>query len=142
MPAPTLKSIAALAGVSYGTVSRAINGSGYVAPETAARISAIVKELGYRPSSHAVSLRQRPTPIVGLAAPLVADQPLSSLVDPLRAELAAASVPLVICPVDGPLGGSLYLDMLLDDRLGAFVVTATHAADPALVEAARSGRIV
>jgi hypothetical protein len=55
---PTLKSIAALAGVSYVTVSRVVNGSEPVAPATAARVTAIVNELGYRPNGNAVTLHK------------------------------------------------------------------------------------
>jgi hypothetical protein len=140
---PTLKSIAALAGVSYATVSRAVNGSGYVAPTTAARIAAIVKELGYRPNGNALTLQGQRAPLVGLVVPTrgaaAADD---DLVDLLRSELASAGVPLVLCPVDGPLSEGPFLDLLLDGRLGALLVTAPYADDPALAEVARTGRAV
>lgn len=140
---PTLKSIAALAGVSYATVSRAVNGSGYVAPATAARIAAIVKELGYRPNGNALTLQGQRTPLVGLVVPTRgATSADDDLVERLRSELAAAGVPLVLCPVDGPLGDGPFLDLLLDGRLGALLVTAARADDPALAEVARTGRAV
>lgn len=47
--AGTIQRIAELAGVSRGTVDRAINGRGRVNEETAARISQIADELGYVP---------------------------------------------------------------------------------------------
>ena len=47
--AGTIQRIAELAGVSRGTVDRAINGRGRVSEETAARISQIADELGYVP---------------------------------------------------------------------------------------------
>ena len=140
---PTLKSIAALAGVSYATVSRAVNGSGYVAPATAARIAAIVKELGYRPNGNALTLQGQRAPLVGLVVPTRgATTAGDDLVALLRSELAAAGVPLVLCPVDGPLGESPFLDLLLDGRLGALLVTEGYADDPALAEVARTGRAV
>jgi phosphate/phosphite/phosphonate ABC transporter binding protein len=139
---PTLKSIAALAGVSYATVSRAVNDSGYVAPATAARIAAIVKELGYRPNGNALTLQGQRAPLVGLVVPTRGAGADDDLVDVLRLELAAAGVPLVLCPVDGRLGESPFLDLLLDGRLGALIVTASHADDPALAEVARTGRAV
>lgn len=64
------------------------------------------------------------------------------LLQRLRDDLTAAGAPLVLCPVAGPLGESLFLDLLLDGRLGALVVTAAHADDPALAEVARTGRAV
>lgn len=139
---PTLKSIAALAGVSYATVSRAVNGSGYVAPATAARIAAIVKELGYRPNGNALTLQGQRAPLVGLVVPPHDVDLDGRLLQQLRDGLTAAGVPLVLCPVEGSLGESLFLDLLLDGRLGALVVTAAHGDDPALAEVARTGRAI
>lgn len=138
---PTLKSIAALAGVSYATVSRVVNGSGYVAPSTAARVSAIVEELGYRPNGNALTLQGQRAPIVGMVVS-ARDSAGDDQLDRLRTELAASGIPLVFCPVDGSLADSLYIDLLLDGRLGALVVTAAHAADPALARVARTGRAI
>src|SRR5262249_13520430 len=82
--------------------------------------------------------------LVGLVVPMrspgAGEQDL--LLDALRSDLRVAGVPLVLCPVDGPLAESLFLDLLLDGRLGALIVTAGHADDPALVEVARTGRAV
>jgi phosphate/phosphite/phosphonate ABC transporter binding protein len=139
---PTLKSIAVLAGVSYATVSRAVNGSGYVAPATAARIAAIVKELGYRPNGNALTLQGQRAPLVGLVVPTRGAGVDDDLIDVLRTELAGAGVPLVLCPVDGRLGESHFLDLLLDGRFGALIVTASYADDPSLAEVARTGRAV
>jgi phosphate/phosphite/phosphonate ABC transporter binding protein len=139
---PTLKSIAALAGVSYATVSRAVNGSGYVAPATAARIAAIVKELGYRPNGNALTLQGQRAPLVGLIVPTRGIDLSGALIGELRAELTAAGVPLVLCPVEGSLDQSLFPDLLLDGRLGALVVTAAHGGDAALAELARTGRAI
>lgn len=46
----TIKEIAALAGVSRGTVDRVLNDRGAVNPETAERIRKIAKELDYKPN--------------------------------------------------------------------------------------------
>lgn len=46
----TIKEIAALAGVSRGTVDRVLNHRGSVNPETAERIEQIAKELDYKPN--------------------------------------------------------------------------------------------
>src|SRR5262249_19664229 len=88
---PTLKSIAQLAGVSYATVSRAINGAGSVSPETARRIQAIVDEIGYRPNGHALTLHGRAAPLVGLvqrAGVAAASGQQDLLVDVARRQLA------------------------------------------------------
>jgi phosphonate transport system substrate-binding protein len=139
---PTLKRIAELAGVSYATVSRAINGATDVAPATVRRVQAIVDELGYRPNGHALTLHGRTPPVVGLVMdprqPL-ADAPLA--VETRRA-LEAAGVPLVVCPVEGVLGSTPYLALLMDGRLGALIVSPTQAEEADVARVARTGRIV
>jgi phosphonate transport system substrate-binding protein len=97
---PTLKSIASLAGVSYATVSRVINGSGPVAPSTLERVSAIVKALGYRPNGHALTVQGQRLPIVGLVTPLRPDDESMSIANLVRPRLEQAGVPFVLCPVD------------------------------------------
>lgn len=52
----TLKEIAALAGVSRGTVDRVLNNRGSVNPETAQRVREIVEELHYQPNKAALTL--------------------------------------------------------------------------------------
>jgi LacI family transcriptional regulator len=55
---PTLKMVAAAAGVSWKTVSRVVNGELGVAPETRALVQRVAEELGYRPDTVASSLRR------------------------------------------------------------------------------------
>ena len=57
-------------------------------------------------------------------------------------ELAAAGSRWCCARSTARLGESLFLDLLLDGRFGALIVTAAHGADPALAEVARTGRAV
>lgn len=52
----TIKEIAALAGVSRGTVDRVLNHRGSVNPETASKIEEIAKALDYRPNKAGITL--------------------------------------------------------------------------------------
>ena len=54
----TLKDVAALAHVDVSTVSRTLNNSSYVHPDTRARVMAAVEELSYRPNVLARGLRR------------------------------------------------------------------------------------
>ena len=54
----TLKDVAALAHVDVSTVSRALNNTSYVHPETKARVMEAVKELSYHPNVLARGLRK------------------------------------------------------------------------------------
>lgn len=61
--------VAALAGVSKATASRALTGSGYVSAATRERVQQAAHELGYVPSTSAVSLATGRTRNVGVVMP-------------------------------------------------------------------------
>lgn len=63
---PTLKDVAKEAGVSYQTVSRAINARSDINAETRERIMQIIARLGYSPNRLAGSLRSKHTKVIGL----------------------------------------------------------------------------
>ena len=65
----TIKDIARKAGVSYATVSRALNGKYGVKPSTRERILGIAHRLGYRPNAIARGLVTRRTMTIGLIVP-------------------------------------------------------------------------
>lgn len=66
---PTLHDVAALAGVSFKTVSNVVNDYPHVAPATRARVNAAIAELGYKPNRVARSMRTGRTGAIGLAVP-------------------------------------------------------------------------
>lgn len=53
---PTIRDVAAAAGVSRGTVSRVINGGHWVSPEARAAVEAAIESTGYYANHHARSL--------------------------------------------------------------------------------------
>ena len=65
----TLKDVARLACVDISTVSRALNNTSYVHPETKKRVYAAAKELGYQPNVMAQALRQGKRRTIGVVVP-------------------------------------------------------------------------
>lgn len=65
----TLKDVAKLACVDISTVSRALNNTSYVHPDTKARIYAAVQELSYQPNVLAQGLRQGKRHTIGVVVP-------------------------------------------------------------------------
>jgi LacI family transcriptional regulator len=78
---PTGSDVAREAGVSPSTVSRALNGSGYAAPDVKARVLAAAERIGYVPDANARTLRSRSSRSVGVL--------ISDLRNPFYADLAA-----------------------------------------------------
>lgn len=64
---PTVRDVAALAGVSPMTVSRTMSGGQNVRPEVQERVREAVEKLGYRPNQSARNIRlSKPTGLVGV----------------------------------------------------------------------------
>jgi LacI family transcriptional regulator len=76
----TIKDIAKVAGVSYSTVSKAINNSPLVKKKTKDRILTIALQLGYEPNMAAKSLVSKKSQIIGIAWPTVERLAWSTLV--------------------------------------------------------------
>lgn len=72
---PTMRHVAALAGVGIKTVSRVINGEPNVSDATIARVRSAAEQLNYQPDLHAGNLRRtdRKTQTVGLLVGSVAN---------------------------------------------------------------------
>lgn len=67
MSRPTLKDVAAKAGVSYQTVSKVLNRRAQVSPGTEKRVLQAIEELNYRPNAAAQNLRQQHSNLIGYA---------------------------------------------------------------------------
>jgi DNA-binding LacI/PurR family transcriptional regulator len=66
----TITDLARLAGVSPGTVSRALAGKSLVNAKTREKIEALAREHGFRPNQMASGLRRQRTGVIGVAIPL------------------------------------------------------------------------
>jgi LacI family transcriptional regulator len=62
----TIKDVAKEAGVSVTTVSHVVNATRAVAPETHARVTEVIRRLGYSPSSIAKALKANRTHAIGM----------------------------------------------------------------------------
>lgn len=98
---PTMAMIAALAGVSKITVSRALRGSELVRPELRERVARIASEAGYRMNVAARSLRTRRTQTIAVVIEQLArdDRPIA---DPLLLTMIGGLLE-VLTPADHAL---------------------------------------
>jgi LacI family gluconate utilization system Gnt-I transcriptional repressor len=95
--AATFRDIAALAGVSTMTVSRALRGSQLVVPETRDRIKRAARELGYVPNLLAGALStKQPSQLVGAVVGTLSDATFAQTLSGLTDALGPAGLQLVV----------------------------------------------
>ncbi|MBU6146417.1 MAG: LacI family transcriptional regulator, partial [Paenibacillaceae bacterium] len=83
----TIKDIARLAGVSYSTVSKALNNSPLVRTEKKQRIRELAKQLGYQPNMVAKSLVSKRSMSIGIVLPSFDSSATGVLLEQVHNEL-------------------------------------------------------
>ena len=94
----TIREIAAFAGVSTATVSRVVNGSGYVSPATRRNVERVVGEHGYTANRSARGLSAGRTGLVGVTVPLIHPAYFSVIVAGVTEALYEQDMRIVLCP--------------------------------------------
>lgn len=92
----TIKDIANAAEVSFSTVSKALNDSPLVKPETKSKILKVAEDLGYEPNFIARRLVTKQTKTIGLVWPTVERAALSTLVTRINEEIEAHSYSMIL----------------------------------------------
>ncbi|MDT0323073.1 LacI family DNA-binding transcriptional regulator [Streptomyces millisiae] len=133
---PTIRDVAALAGVSKSAVSRVFNGQGGISEPTRERIQEAARKLGWSPSASASALRGERTRTIGLVIvqdpdALAADQFFAETVVGLEHELGPREYGLrlhVIGP-DPEQETALYERLARERRVDAFILTDSRVGD-------------
>lgn len=81
-----MQDVAAYSNVSHQTVSRVINNSDCVRPETRVKVEAAIEELGYRPNFIARSIVQGKTYTIGCISPSLTDYVFAKMIDSAKIE--------------------------------------------------------
>ena len=101
-PRATIKDVARLAGVSIASVSRVINHTADVSPETEARVKRAISALDYRPHLAARSLVRRRTNTIGLILPEFGDEYVSLLLRGIELEARKNDMGLLVFATQYP----------------------------------------
>ena len=97
----SIREVAKLAHVAPSTVSRALNGSGYVSEKSKNKIKKAVEELDYIPNQWIRNLYKKRTGIIGVMTPDIIHPYFSTLWNYLEAELDQYGYNVVICNTRG-----------------------------------------
>lgn len=122
--AVTVRDVAQLAGVSPGTVSKALNGQGQLREETRQRVQEAAEKLRFRPNQVARSLAEGRTYTVGMLTSDSFGRFTLPLMEGIEDSLGAGKVSTLLCDGRGdPLRERHYLAELLNRRVDGLVVT-------------------
>lgn len=128
--------LAKIAGVSAGTVSRALAGKDLVNKETRERIQALAREYGFRPNQMARRLRTQQTGVIGVVIPLgherrqhISDPFFMTLFGYLADELTESGHDLMLSRVIP--GDDEWLDRIVDSGMldGALVIGQSNQTE-------------
>jgi len=123
---PTMKEVAARAGVSIATVSRVINQNGYVATALQDKVRRTMGALNYQPSALARGLRRQETQSVGVLVPKLSQPFFSLLGHVIEQELFTQGYRAFLCSAEeDPDKESAYLEMLLRQRVDGVILVPT-----------------
>ncbi|MGV8834071.1 MAG: LacI family DNA-binding transcriptional regulator [Devosia sp.] len=121
----TIRDVAARAGVSIGTASKALNDNGRLKQETRDKVIAAAQALGFRPNAMAQSLHRAKSMTVGILSTDSFGRFTFPIVEALEERLAEHGIAVFMCnATDDPAREKQHLDQLLGKRIDGLLVTA------------------
>jgi DNA-binding LacI/PurR family transcriptional regulator len=137
----SLQEVARRAKVSIATVSRVLNESDKVVPETRAVVQKALRELGYRPNRVARRLRMKDgrAHLVGLIIPDIQNPFYAEIARGVEDAAYAARYALLLCNSDeNPEKERFYLDVMRDESVDGIVLPPFNDTDRAVAEIAKT----
>ena len=129
-PRVTLADVAARAGVSVGTASKALNGSGRMRPETRERVLGAADALGFTPNQHAQSLHSGRSWTVGLMTTDGIGRFSTPVLLGAEDALGAGKISVLLCDTRGDaIREQHHLRNLTERRVDGIIVTGRRT-DP------------
>jgi LacI family transcriptional regulator len=134
--ATTIRQVAAEAGVSIATASRALGGSTAVVEATRQRVLGVAAALNYTPSRLGRSLATGSTGNVGVILPDVTNPFYTSFLAALESALGARDLGILVGDSHESLDGERALIRRMHTQVDALVLASSRLPDAEIVEAA------
>jgi LacI family transcriptional regulator len=121
--AVTLKEVAAAAGVSRSTASRALSGSALIAPATRLTVQEAAERLGYRPNRAASSLRSKQSHLIGLVLNNLINASFHTIAEVVQRRASTEGYQVILCITDADAHTERsFLDMLADHGVDGLIM--------------------
>jgi DNA-binding LacI/PurR family transcriptional regulator len=138
----SLQEVARRARVSIATVSRVLNKSDKVVPETRATVEQALRDLGYRPSRVARRLRMNTghAHLVGLIIPDIQNPFYAEIARGVEDAAYASEYALILCNSDENLAKErFYLEVMQAESVDGIVLPPFNDTDAGVVELVKTG---
>jgi LacI family transcriptional regulator len=130
----TIYDVARIAGVAPITVSRVINNSGYVSPETRERVEKTIADLGYVPNRLAQGLRSKQTYTFGLVVTDITNPFWTTVARGVEDATHTAGFNVILCNTDeSEEKQDKYIRVLLQKQVDGFVIVPARSSDEVVV---------
>ena len=128
----TIKDVAAMAGVSFTTVSHVVNNTRPVSADVRAKVERAIAQLNYVPSAVARSLKARATATIGLVVPNSTNPYFAELARGIEDGCARQGFCMFFCNSDDdPAKQRNYLRILQEKRIDGLIIAS--AGDDAVL---------
>ncbi len=132
----TIKDLAEKAGVSYATVSRALNGRAEVSETTRARIIALAQEMGYQPNAVARSLVSQKSSTIALIVPDVSNLFFADITMTVHKAADDHGYTTMVCNTSwDPAKEQEKLKIMVQQRVEGIILKPTAFIKPGILEA-------
>ena len=132
----TIKDIAEKAGVSYATVSRALNGRPDVSEVTRSHIFELAEQMGYQPNAIARSLVKKKSMIIALIVPDVSNPFFADITMAVNAAAEQAGYTTMVCNTGwDPVKEREKLRIMVEQRVDGIILKPTAFIRPGALEA-------
>ncbi len=131
----TIRDVAAVSGVSVGTVSRSLNAPETVRPATLDKVRAAIHDLGFRPDARAQNMRRRNTLTIGIIVNDILNPVHAMVFKGAEAELRESGYSLHLINTGGKARQEAEaIELLQHGRVDGLLMTINSEQDPRCIE--------
>ena len=139
---PTIRVVAAKAGVAVSTVSRYLNDDS-VSPRVKARLSQVIESLGYKPSRTARNLSLGLKGCIGVVVDSIQDPWFTQLLTGMEEELQSRDISLMLLSLElrDIYDPAIAFEWIDERRVDGLIIAKCHRRDKPLVNAAMNAQV-